>query len=341
MSKSGSSIAYGYNADGKRISKTVNGTTYNYAYLGDTLTDLSWDSNRMHFTYDSLGPASVTYNGVKYFYLKNAQGDVTGLVNASGTQVVSYTYDPWGAPMSTDGTMASTLGAANPLRYRGYVYDTETGFYYLSSRYYNPVWGRFINADGIFNRESVDGGNLFAYCLNNPIANSDRTGYFAIAVGTTIASALFTFVASAYVTYEAVNKIGQIADDVKRAIEKSKSVPYAERRNQSVYVMRDKMTDEIKYVGRTNNPQRRNQEHRRDIRKNGLEDLEVVFTGLTKKEAIVVEQSLISAYALENLQNARREIAAGNVYKFTEYVGNVIQLFSGVTESELLCLMEG
>ena len=88
MSKSGSSIAYGYNADGKRISKTVNGKTY---------------------------------NGNRYFYLKNAQGDVTGLVNASGTQVVSYTYDPWGAPMSTDGTMASTLGAANPLRYRGYV----------------------------------------------------------------------------------------------------------------------------------------------------------------------------------------------------------------------------
>ena len=114
MSKSGSSITYGYNADGKRISKTVNGTTY---------------------------------NGNRYFYLKNAQGDVTGLVNASGTQVVSYTYDPWGAPMSTDGTMASTLGAANPLRYRGYVYDTETGLYYLSSRYYNPVWGRFINAD--------------------------------------------------------------------------------------------------------------------------------------------------------------------------------------------------
>ena len=66
---------------------------------------MAWGSNRMHFTYDSLGPASVTYNGVKYFYLKNAQGDVTGLVNASGTQVVSYTYDPWGAPMSTDGTI--------------------------------------------------------------------------------------------------------------------------------------------------------------------------------------------------------------------------------------------
>jgi len=91
MSKTGSSITYGYNADGKRISKTVNGTTYNYAYLGDTLTDLSWGSNRMHFTYDSLGPASVTYNGNRYFYLK------------------------------TGGSMAATLGAANPLRYRGYV----------------------------------------------------------------------------------------------------------------------------------------------------------------------------------------------------------------------------
>ena len=86
MSKSGSSITYGYNADGKRISKTVNGTTYNYAYLGDALTDLSWGSNRMHFTYDSLGPASVTYNGNRYFYLKNAQGDVTGLVKSCERQ---------------------------------------------------------------------------------------------------------------------------------------------------------------------------------------------------------------------------------------------------------------
>ena len=144
MSKSGSSIAYGYNADGKRISKTVNGTTY---------------------------------NGNRYFYLKNAQGDVTGLVNASGTQVVSYTYDPWGAPMSTGGTMAATLGAVNPLRYRGYVYDTETGLYYLSSRYYNPVWGRFINADSYASTgQGFDGNNMFAYCGNNPVTGYDPAG---------------------------------------------------------------------------------------------------------------------------------------------------------------------
>ena len=183
MSKSGSSITYGYNADGKRISKTVNGTTYNFSYLGDQLTEMTWGSNKLHFTYDSTGPASVTYNGNRYFYLKNAQGDVTGLVNASGTQVVSYTYDPWGAPLSISGSMSATLGAVNPLRYRGYVYDTETGLYYLSSRYYNPVWGRFINADtAAVVAASPDKANwdknLFAYCDNDPVNRKDDGGEF-------------------------------------------------------------------------------------------------------------------------------------------------------------------
>ena len=144
---------------------------------------MTWGSNKLHFTYDSTGPASVTYNGNRYFYLKNAQGDVTGLVNASGTQVVSYTYDPWGAPMSVSGSMSATLGAVNPLRYRGYVYDSETGLYYLSSRYYNPVWGRFINADtAAVVAASPDKANwdknLFAYCDNDPVNRKDDGGEF-------------------------------------------------------------------------------------------------------------------------------------------------------------------
>ena len=143
----GKTWTYAYDDGGRRITKTVNGTTYNYHYLGDQLVELTWGGNKLHFTYDSTGPLSVNYNGTEYFYVKNAQGDVTGLVNASGTRVVTYTYDAWGNPLSTSGTMASTLGSANPLRYRGYVYDTETGLYYLQSRYYNPTWGRFINAD--------------------------------------------------------------------------------------------------------------------------------------------------------------------------------------------------
>ena len=114
MSKAGTDISYRYDADGLRISKTVNGTTYNYFYLGDQLVEMTWDNNRMHFTYDEIGPASVNYNGTEYFYVRNAQGDVTGLVNASGTRVVTYTYDAWGNPLSTSGSMASTLGEQNP-----------------------------------------------------------------------------------------------------------------------------------------------------------------------------------------------------------------------------------
>ena len=130
----GKTWTYAYDDGGRRITKTVNGTTYNYFYLGDQLTELTWGGNRLHFTYDSTGPLSVNCNGTEYFYVKNAQGDVTGLISASGTRVVTYTYDAWGNPLTTTGSMAATLGAQNPLRYRGYVYDTETGLYYLQSR---------------------------------------------------------------------------------------------------------------------------------------------------------------------------------------------------------------
>ena len=183
MSKAGQTIAYGYDSDGRRITKTVNGTTYNYHYLGDQLVELTWGGNKLHFTYDSTGPLSVNCNGTEYFYVKNAQGDVTGLVSTSGTRVVTYTYDAWGNPLSTSGSLATTLGAQNPLRYRGYVYDTETGLYYLQSRYYNPGWGRFIGTDDVtvlaasLEKANWD-KNLFAYCDNNPVSRRDAGGEF-------------------------------------------------------------------------------------------------------------------------------------------------------------------
>ena len=173
-----------FTASGQRISKTVNGTTYNYHYLGDQLVEMAWGANRMHFTYDAVGPLSVNFNGTEYFYLKNAQGDVTGLVDSTGAKVVAYTYGPWGEAWGVSGTLASTLGAMNPLRYRGYVYDAETGLYYLNSRYYNPVWGRFINADGFVSTgQGISGGNMFAYCGNNPVNHSDSSGMFWKKIG--------------------------------------------------------------------------------------------------------------------------------------------------------------
>ena len=192
MSKSGQTIAYGYDSDGKRITKIVNGTAYNYHYLGDQLVELTWSGNKLHFTYDSTGPLSVNYNGTEYFYVKNAQGDVTGLVNASGTRVVTYTYDAWGNPLTTTGSMAATLGAQNPLRYRGYVYDTETGLYYLQSRYYNPGWGRFINADGYLSTgQGILGSNAFAYCNNNAVNAQDSNGRFLCTIVGALVGAVF------------------------------------------------------------------------------------------------------------------------------------------------------
>ena len=179
MEKDGTSISYTYNADGKRISKTVDGITYNYHYLGDQLVEMTWGDNRMRFTYDAIGPATVEYNGTIYTYVKNAQGDVVSIVNYDGIEVMSYIYDAWGNQLSTYGSMEPTLGRKNPLRYRGYVYDTETGLYYLNSRYYNPTWGRFINADGFVSTgQGISGNNMFAYCGNNPVNRSDSNGMF-------------------------------------------------------------------------------------------------------------------------------------------------------------------
>ena len=101
----------------------------------------------LHFFYDAQGkPGMVTYNDVDYFYVYNLQGDVVALIDANGTQVVEYVYDAWGNPISKTGSLAATIGTLNPFRYRGYVYDEETGLYYLRSRYYNPSWKRFINS---------------------------------------------------------------------------------------------------------------------------------------------------------------------------------------------------
>ncbi len=194
MSKTGSAISYAYNADGQRIAKTyVNGETTTearYYYAGNQLAKMTRGDKTLVFTYDSLGPRSVVYNGSNYYYLRNAQGDVLGIVNAYGTVVASYTYDVWGNVLSVTGSMSGTLGTLNPLRYRGYVYDTETKLYYLNSRYYNPATGRFINADTPEVATLSPGSatwdkNLFAYCDNDPVNRKDDGGqcWEAIAIG--------------------------------------------------------------------------------------------------------------------------------------------------------------
>ena len=134
----------------------------------------------LDFVYDESGkPFALKYStdGTTfdtYYYVLNLQGDVVKLIQANGHVVAHYTYDAWGYILSSGGNLA----AVNPLRYRGYYYDNETGFYYLQSRYYDPANRRFISADVYASTgQGFVGTNMFAYCNNKPIINSDPSGH--------------------------------------------------------------------------------------------------------------------------------------------------------------------
>ena len=179
MTKGGKTFAYSYGADGVRTQKTVDGVTTEYYTVGGILLAEKTGDRVLTFYYDEKGsPVSVELNGTRYYYRQNLRGDVIGLYSGT-TQVVSYTYDPWGKLLSVTDTSGTNIGTLNPLRYRGYYYDTETGFYFLQSRYYDPTVGRFINADGyVSTGQGISGYNMFAYCGNDPVNRSDSTGKF-------------------------------------------------------------------------------------------------------------------------------------------------------------------
>ncbi len=170
--------SYKYNADGIRTSKTVNGTTTEFFLNGSQILAQKTGDSVMRFFYDSTGKRVGFANGTMlFYYLYNVQGDVIAIVRAATGQIVAkYSYDAWGNCTVTNAT-GYAVGDKNPFRYRGYYYDTETGLYYLNSRYYNPEFGRFISADGLIDNRGATSQNLFAYCYNNPINYSDADGH--------------------------------------------------------------------------------------------------------------------------------------------------------------------
>ena len=137
----------------------------------------------LDFVYDESGkPFALKYstNGTSfqtYYYVLNLQGDVVKLIHYipgfEYESVATYEYDAWGNIVSSSGRLAEI----NPLRYRGYYYDSETGFYYLQSRYYDPVNRRFISADRhLSTGQGFVGTNMFAYCNNSPVFLADYDG---------------------------------------------------------------------------------------------------------------------------------------------------------------------
>ena len=144
----------------------------------ETITT-SMDTTTLDFFYDDSGrPFAFNYSVdgsdfETYYYILNLQGDVVQIIDANGVMQAEYIYSPWGEVISAEGGLAEI----NPLRYRGYYYDSETGFYYLQSRYYDPENHRFINADSYASTgQGFLGVNMFAYCSNNPVNNFDNDG---------------------------------------------------------------------------------------------------------------------------------------------------------------------
>ena len=114
-----------------------------------------------------------------FWFEKNLQGDIVAVYNEGGTKLVSYTYDAWGnIETYTHDVSGTNFNATyNPFRYRGYYYDSELGFYYLNSRYYDPETGRFISEDGyVSTGQGILGYNMFAYCRNEPVFRKDAYG---------------------------------------------------------------------------------------------------------------------------------------------------------------------
>ena len=202
-----------YNEDGSPKSSDTKTEYYwedgklSYLWLGpDEISTTSPDEDELQssekeqhasltikYLYDENGePYGMRTNDDGMFYfVKNLQGDVEQIVAASdGVRMITYKYDAWGNMTYTlnlssiETALASLIMLGNNvITYRGYNYDYETNLYYLQSRYYSPEWGRFLNADSFCDTNSgVLGTNMFAYGLNNPVNNTDPTGYAAAAI---------------------------------------------------------------------------------------------------------------------------------------------------------------
>ena len=185
--KGADTYSFTYNEDGLRTSKTKNGVTTNYYYSDLLLVKEESSTQTIVYLYDANGsPVGFKYRTPsyaedvwdEYFYEKNLQGDIVAVYTAAGAKLISYTYDAWGNfTTSYHNGGASTTAAKNPITYRGYYYDSDIGFYYLQSRYYDPATCRFINADGyVSTGQGILGYNMFAYCNNNPISYLDYHG---------------------------------------------------------------------------------------------------------------------------------------------------------------------
>ena len=261
---------YGYNLsweDGRRLSSTtVNTVTTDYRYNADGIRTQKGDiqyivdgarilaekrSDRtIYYAYDESGDVvgftqKLSSGAVEaFYYVKNLQGDVTELLNYKLDTVAVYSYNAWGEIISVNDSSGNAItdmnhiANINPFRYRSYYYDTETGFYYCGSRYYNPVFCRWINADGYASTgQGLLGHNMYAYCENDPVNRVDSDGEFAIAIGVGVTTAL-KILGGAAATVMLVDTLNDVCQDVYEMAThaKKKSLSKAESKEKDITI---------------------------------------------------------------------------------------------------------
>lgn len=213
VSTSISNYTYTYNAYGQRVGSAysylrgknsnpqfgqllTSNKTYYYDHAGRLIAETAEKtyhqadatSERIVFLYDESGIIGMvrTVNGAAntYYFQRNLLGDVVAIFDTSGNMVAKYIYDAFGNCTVSSATTDYGVAYANPIRYRGYYYDDDTGLYYCNARYYSPKWRRFISPDdtAYLDPESVNGLNLYCYCGNDPVNYADPSGHIIISL---------------------------------------------------------------------------------------------------------------------------------------------------------------
>lgn len=241
---------YKYNASGKRISKTVGGVEYKYSLNGINIVREERGATVLEYMYDVKNEVcGFTHENASYYFRKNLQGDIIGILDVNGKEIAGYVYDAWGnhavlylnkvnnkeqysdvdeAAFDENYAKNKTIAELNPFRYRGYYYDIETQLYYLQTRYYDPEIGRFINANDveILLAKESDNNNLFNYCQGDPINRLDREGKFFFTITISLSTVLWgiaAIVAGGVAVWSITKLLEQLVRDLKRVIDDVKA----------------------------------------------------------------------------------------------------------------------
>ncbi|CDD91877.1 rhs family protein [Coprobacillus sp. CAG:826] len=211
------SIQYEYNDDGTRrrkliketktengVSKTIDDVIYSYVG-GQLQSETHSKGYQLQYFYGLDGRLSFfIYRKdnveTRYYYRWDLLG-ITGIIDKDGNVVANYSYDAYGNMQII--FLDDSIGAINPMRYKGYYYDSETKYYWLNSRFYVPSWRRFLSPDSLdyLDSENINGLNLYCYCMNDPLNLYDPTGHSAVLIGLII-GALIGFGTATYIDYQ-------------------------------------------------------------------------------------------------------------------------------------------